>query len=58
MGGRFAELKKYSKENKGYAYLLIVIDSFSKFDWANPIKNKDSVTVSKAFEKIIKSAKL
>jgi hypothetical protein len=52
------ELKKYSKENKGYAYLLNVIDTFYKCVWAIPIKNKDGVTVSKAFEeKIIKYAK-
>ena len=50
-------LKQYSEENNGYAYLLNVIDTFSKFVWAAPIKKKDGVTVSKAFEKIIKSAK-
>jgi len=37
--------------------LLNVVDTFSKFSWALPIKKKDSVTVSKAFEKIIKSTK-
>jgi len=50
-------LKQYSEENNGYAYLLNVIDTFSKFVWAAPIKKKDGATVSKAFEKIIKSAK-
>jgi hypothetical protein len=44
-------MKKYWKENNGYAYLLNVIDTFSKFAWVLPIKKKDSVTVSKAFEK-------
>jgi len=38
-------------------YILNVIDTFSKFAWAIPIKSKDGITVSKAFEKIIKSAK-
>jgi len=37
--------------------LLNVIDTFSKFAWGVPIKKKDGVTVSKAFEKIITSAK-
>ena len=50
-------MKRYSKQNKGYAYLLNVIDTFSTFVWAIPIKSKDGVTVPKAFEKIIKSAK-
>jgi hypothetical protein len=51
------ELKKYSREHKGYAYLLNVTDTFSKFVWAISIKNKEGVTVSKAFENIIKNAK-
>jgi len=36
--------------------LLNVIDTFSKFAWALPIKKKNGVTVKKAFEKIIVSA--
>ena len=51
------DMKRYSKENKGYAYLLNVIGTFSKFAWAILIKSKDCVTVSKTFKKIIKSAK-
>jgi hypothetical protein len=50
-------MKKYSEENNGYSYMLNVIDTFSKFAWALPIKTKDGATVSKAFEKIIKTAK-
>ena len=38
-------------------YIFNVIETFSKFAWAVPIKSKDGVTVSKAFEKIIKSTK-
>ena len=55
--GDLIDMKKFSKENKGYMYILNFIDTFSKLIWAVPIKNKDGVTVSKAFEKIIKSAK-
>jgi hypothetical protein len=50
--------KKYWQENEGYVYLLNFIYTFSKFAWAIPIKQKDGVTVSKAFGKIIKSAEL
>jgi hypothetical protein len=39
------DMKKFSKENKGYMYLLNVIGTFSKFAWALPIKKKDSVSV-------------
>ena len=51
MGCCLLDMKKYSKENNGYSYLLNVIDTFSKFGWGLPIKKKDDVTVSKAFEK-------
>jgi transposase InsO family protein len=51
------DMKKFSKENRGYMYILNVIDTFSKFAWVISIKSKDGVTVSKTFEKIIKSAK-
>lgn len=30
----------------GYRYLLLMIDSFSKFLWGNSYKTKDSVNVS------------
>ena len=52
------DMKRYSKQNKGYAYLLNVIDTFSTFVWAISVESKVGVTVSKAFEKIIKSAKM
>jgi hypothetical protein len=45
------DMKKYSEENAGYSYMLNVINTFSKFAWALPIKKKDGATVSKAFEK-------
>ena len=48
--------KKYSEENDGHVYLLNVIDTFSKFALALPIKMKDGMTVSKSFQKIIISA--
>ncbi|XP_070169323.1 uncharacterized protein [Polyergus mexicanus] len=41
-------LKGISKINKGYKYLLTIIDTFSKFAWAIPVKNKTGESVSKA----------
>lgn len=43
-----------TKLNKGYKYLLNVIDTFSKFAYIEPLKKKDGPTVSEAFERIIK----
>ncbi|KAL4153107.1 hypothetical protein QTP88_000940 [Uroleucon formosanum] len=48
--------EKYSDENKGYSYIITVIDTFSKFSWALELKKKDGINVSEAFEKIIKQA--
>ena len=33
-------MQKFSKWNKGYRYLLMVIDVFSKFGWILPLKDK------------------
>ncbi|KAL4104218.1 hypothetical protein QTP88_019527 [Uroleucon formosanum] len=49
-------MRNYSDENKGYSYIITVIDTFSKFSWALELKKKDGINVSEAFEKIIKQA--
>lgn len=43
------------KINKGFKYMLNVIDTFSKFAWIVPLKKKDGKSVAEAFEKILKS---
>ncbi|GBL93091.1 Putative uncharacterized transposon-derived protein F54H12.3, partial [Araneus ventricosus] len=43
-----------SKHNEGTKYLLTVIDCFSKYAWAIPIKDKSSNEVTQAFKKIFK----
>ena len=35
------DLKNYGFENnRGYRYVLVIIDNFSKFGWTVPIENK------------------
>lgn len=46
------EMGAYSKENKGYKFLLTVIDTFSKYSWAIPIKNKTGIEVTTAMKSI------
>lgn len=46
------ELKQYSPENNEYNYILTVIDIFSKFAWARPIKTKTGLEVTNAMESI------
>ena len=44
-----ADLMSLPKTNSGYVALLVVVDHFSKFVAAVPLKNKQSATVIKAF---------
>ena len=44
------------KNNKGYRYILVVIDNFSKFGWTTPLKKKYAQSVTDAFSEIIKSS--
>jgi len=39
--------------NDGNTFLLIVVEKFSNFAWAEPLKNKTSKSILKAFAKII-----
>ena len=45
------------KNNRGYRYCLIVIDNFSKYGWAIPIKNKNSQTIKDKFSHILDKRK-
>jgi len=48
------DMQKLSKWNKGFKYLLTVIDVLSKRAWAEPIKNKTGGEMVKALERIKK----
>ena len=43
-----------NKFNKGFRFLLCVIDIFSKYAWVVPLKDKKGVSIINAFKKIIK----
>ena len=52
------DLKDYGpKNNKGYGYVLVVIDNFSKFGWTSALKNKSAQTIKDSFENILISSK-
>ena len=52
------DLKDYgSGNNKGYRYVLVTIDNFSKFGWTIPLKNKNAQTIKDSFENILISSK-
>ena len=52
------DLKDYGPENnRGYRYVLVIIDNFSKFGWTVPIKNKNAQTIKDSFENILIGSK-
>ena len=52
------DLKDYGPENnRGYRYVLVVIDNFSKFGWTSPLKNKNAQTRKDSFENILINSK-
>ena len=51
-GVDLADIQSMSKYNKGFKYLLRTIDLFSKYTWVIPIKDKKSVSIVDAFQKI------
>ena len=46
-------MQKLSKWNRGYKYLLMVLDLFSKYGWIVPLKTKTGLEVAKAFESLL-----
>ena len=42
------DMQKYSSENKGYRYICVIIDCFSRFVWVKPLKTKTGKSIVKA----------
>ena len=52
------DLKDYGPKNyRGYRYVLVIIDNFSKFGWTIPLKNKNAITIKDSFENILTNSK-
>ena len=52
------DLKDYGPENnRGYRYVPVAIDNFSKFGWTTPLKNKNAITIKDSFKNIWISSK-
>ena len=45
-----------SKFNKGFRFLLCVIDIVSKYAWVFPLKDKKGITITNAFQKILEES--
>ena len=52
-GADLADMQLLSKFNKGFRFLLCVIDIFSKYALVIPLKDKKGITIVNAFQKIL-----
>ena len=50
-------MQKLSKWNKGYKYLWMVLDLFSKYGWIVPLRTKTGLEVSQALASIFRGNK-
>ena len=51
------DMQSFSKSNKGFKYILMIIDVFSKYGWAIPLKTKTGPEVTKAFRDLWRTQK-
>ena len=51
-----ADMQFKSKFNKGFTFLLCVIDIFSKYLWVILLKYKKGITITNAFQKNLKES--
>ena len=52
-GADLADMQLISKFNNRFRFLLSVIDIYSKYAWAIPLKNKEGITTNNAFQNFL-----
>ena len=52
-GDDLASMQLISKFNKGFRFLLWVINIFSKYAWVIPFKDKKGITITNAFQNFL-----
>ena len=53
----FLNMNDYGPENnRGYRYVLVVIDNFNEFGWTIPLTNKYAPSITDTFSEIVKSS--
>ena len=55
-GADLADMQLLSKYNKGIRFSLCVIDTFSKYAWVVPLKDKKRVSIVAVFQSILKQS--
>ena len=54
-GADLADMQLISKFNKGFRFLLCVVDIFSKYAWVVPVKDKKGVSIVDAVQHLSRS---
>ena len=52
-GADLAVMQLISQFNKGFAFLLCVVDIYSKYAWVVLLKEKQGITITNAFQRIL-----
>lgn len=47
------DMQKFSRQNKGYRWILIIVDLFNREAWAIPLKDKTAAETAKAIDKVM-----
>ena len=52
-----ADMNKYSEENDNYKYILVIVDTFSRYAWTRPLRSKSAQDTAEAFEDVLKEGR-
>ena len=55
-GEDLADMQLISKFNRGFRFLLCVIDIYSKYAWVIPLRDEKGIAITHAFQKILKES--
>jgi hypothetical protein len=47
------DMSNYSRQNKGFHWILLCVDTFARMAFAEPLKRKNKVTMKEGFESIM-----
>src|SRR6218665_3848228 len=50
------DMQAFAKDNDGFKYLLTVLDTFSKYGWIVPLKDKIGKSTADGFAKTLESS--
>src|SRR5436190_5715557 len=51
------DIQPLARQNSGFRYMLVAIDTFSRYAWVEPLKRKTGLEVVCGFKQILKSGR-